>query len=196
MVCATKTVSTRRNVHKKLARRSRHEKCRLAWNYCKWYLNSTAANKRKWLMDNIWISTYNPKPWWRPPLCWCRWCWWWWWCPSMDPPANTDIKETINTTHYCEIQPISYTYMKQEFASNFKKYKQQSTQISGILLLLVSLSRTTRSIYFNSNKSPTRCKNFSFYYPDVYLQLNMFWAFSRPSSGAQWLQRQPLVLPS
>jgi hypothetical protein len=24
----------------------------------------------------------------------------------------------------------------------------------------------------------------------------MFWAFSRPSSGAQWLHWQPLVLPS
>jgi hypothetical protein len=36
---------------------------------------------------------------------------------------------------------------------------------------------------------------FSVYYPDFYLQLNMFWAFSRPSSGAQWLQWQPLVLP-
>ena len=33
------------------------------------------------------------------------------------------------------------------------------------------------------------------YYPDVYLQLNMFRAFSRPSSGAQQLQQQPLVLP-
>jgi hypothetical protein len=38
---------------------------------------------------------------------------------------------------------------------------------------------------FNSNKSPTRCNSFSVYYPDVYLQLNMFRAFSRPSSGAQ-----------
>jgi hypothetical protein len=27
--------------------------------------------------------------------------------------------------------------------------------------------------------------NFPVYYPDVYLQLNMFRAFSRPSSGAQ-----------
>ena len=34
------------------------------------------------------------------------------------------------------------------------------------------------------------------YYPDVCLQPNMFRAFSRPSSGAQWLQWQPLVLPS
>jgi len=53
-----------------------------------------------------------------------------------------------------------------------------------------------RSFTFNSNKSPTRWNNFSFYYPDVCLQLNMFRAFSRPSSGAQWLQWQPLVLPS
>jgi hypothetical protein len=37
---------------------------------------------------------------------------------------------------------------------------------------------------------------FSVYYLDIYLQLNMFWAFSRPSSGAQQLQWQPLVLPS
>jgi hypothetical protein len=37
----------------------------------------------------------------------------------------------------------------------------------------------------NSNKSPTRCNNFPVYYPDVYLQLNTFRVFSRPSSGAQ-----------
>jgi hypothetical protein len=53
-----------------------------------------------------------------------------------------------------------------------------------------------RSFTFNSNKSPTWCNNFSVYYPDVCLQLNMFRALSRPSSGAQWLQWQPLVLPS
>jgi len=47
----------------------------------------------------------------------------------------------------------------------------------------------------NSNKSPTRYNNFPVYYPDVYLQFNMFRTFSRPSSGAQWLQWQPLVLP-
>ena len=34
------------------------------------------------------------------------------------------------------------------------------------------------------------------YYPDVYLQLNMFRASSRPSSEDQQLQQQPLVLPS
>ena len=41
------------------------------------------------------------------------------------------------------------------------------------------------SFTFNSNKSSTRCKNFSVYYPDVCLQPNMFRAFSRLSSGAQ-----------
>jgi hypothetical protein len=53
-----------------------------------------------------------------------------------------------------------------------------------------------QNLLLNSNKSPTRFKNFSVYYPEVYLQLNIFWAFSRPSSWAQWLQWQPLVLPS
>jgi hypothetical protein len=53
-----------------------------------------------------------------------------------------------------------------------------------------------RRFTFNSNKSPTWCNNFSVYYPDVCLQLNMFRAFFRPSSGAQWLLWQPLVLPS
>jgi len=53
-----------------------------------------------------------------------------------------------------------------------------------------------RSFTFNSNKSPTWCNNFSVYYSDFCLQLNTFRAFSRPSSGAQWLQWQPLVLPS
>jgi hypothetical protein len=39
--------------------------------------------------------------------------------------------------------------------------------------------------YFNSNKSPTRYNSFPVYYPDSYLQLNMFRASSCPSSGAQ-----------
>ena len=53
-----------------------------------------------------------------------------------------------------------------------------------------------RSFTFNSNKSPTWCNSFSVYYPGVCLQLNIFRAFSRPSSGDQWPQWQPLVLPS
>ena len=39
-------------------------------------------------------------------------------------------------------------------------------------------------------------QQFSSLFSDVYLQLNMFRAFYRPSSGAQWLQWQPLVLTS
>ena len=60
----------------------------------------------------------------------------------------------------------------------------------------VALTFWHRSFTFNSNKSPTWCNIFSVYYPDVRLQLNKFRAFSRPSSVAQWLQWQPLVLPS
>jgi len=60
---------------------------------------------------------------------------------------------------------------------------------------IVRLTFWHRSFKFNSNKSPTWCNKFSVYYPDVCLQLNIFRAFSSPSSGAQLLQWQPLVLP-
>jgi hypothetical protein len=40
----------------------------------------------------------------------------------------------------------------------------------------------------------TRCNNFPSLLLDVYVRLNMFWASARPSSGAQELQYQPLVL--
>jgi hypothetical protein len=42
---------------------------------------------------------------------------------------------------------------------------------------------------------PTRCSNFASLLLDVYVQLNMSRASSRPLSGAQQLQYQPLVLP-
>jgi hypothetical protein len=45
-----------------------------------------------------------------------------------------------------------------------------------------------RNVGNSSNKLPTRCNKFPVYCPDVYLQLNLFRAFSRPSSGARWLQ--------
>jgi hypothetical protein len=53
-----------------------------------------------------------------------------------------------------------------------------------------------RSFTFHLNKSPTWYKNVSVYYPNICLQLSMFREFSRPSSEAQWLQWQPLALPS
>jgi hypothetical protein len=42
---------------------------------------------------------------------------------------------------------------------------------------------------------PTRYNNFSSLLLDIYVQLNMFRASSRTSSGAQQMQEQPLVLP-
>jgi hypothetical protein len=76
--------------------------------------------------------------------------------------------------------------------------------VSKLAVLLFSLAKRInysltfwhRSFTFNSNKSPTWCYSFPVYYLDVCLQLNMFRAFSRPLSGVQWLQLQPLVLPS
>ena len=48
-----------------------------------------------------------------------------------------------------------------------------------------------RASSYNSNKSPTRCNNFPDYCPDAHIQLNMFRAFSRPSSGAHDCSSSP-----
>jgi hypothetical protein len=77
-----------------------------------------------------------------------------------------------------------------------KSVKSSGPTLSFLTCTKLSLTFWHRSFTFNSNKSPTWCNNFSVYYPDVCLQLNMFREFSRPSSVAQWLQWQPLVLPS
>jgi hypothetical protein len=61
--------------------------------------------------------------------------------------------------------------------STFKQYSKALKQTNKEINKQTSM--------FNLNKSPTRCNNFPVYYPDVYLQLNMFRTFSRPSSGAQ-----------
>ena len=79
-----------------------------------------------------------------------------------------------------------------------QRYSMNSV-INSICVSSPLCSRLTfwhRSFTFNSYKSPTWCNSFSVYYPDVCLRLNMFRAFSRSSSGIQWLQWQPLVLSS
>jgi hypothetical protein len=54
-----------------------------------------------------------------------------------------------------------------------------------------------KSVYHHAIQinQPTRCNSFSSLLLDVYVQLNMFRVSSHPSSGAQQLQQQPLVLP-
>jgi len=47
-------------------------------------------------------------------------------------------------------------------------------------VLIGKLKTSLRRCNHFPNKSPTRCNNFPVYYRDVYLQLNMFRAFSRP----------------
>ena len=97
---------------------------------------------------------------------------------------------------YCH-QTITFTYVNVKgllcLCKHFLLWKQCFAKVHRSVLWLTFWHH---SFTFNSNKSPAWCNSFSVYYPDVCLQLNMFRAFSRPSSGAQWLQWQPLVLPS
>jgi hypothetical protein len=52
-----------------------------------------------------------------------------------------------------------------------------------------------RTIVVFQINQPTRCNNLSSLLLDVYVRLNMFRAPLCPSSGAQQLHKQPLVLP-
>ena len=106
------------------------------------------------------------------------------WCPS--PPVfstlKTDILIFLLSCLYSPLCTWDYTHTPAFNITAFVWYPLDWPN--------------GNSVWCSSNKSPTRCNNFPVYYPDVYLQLNMFRAFPRPSSGAQWLQWQPLVLPS
>jgi hypothetical protein len=63
--------------------------------------------------------------------------------------------------------------------------KQEGASLAHIIVYF--LSRTYNKIssinIIQINHHPD-AEIFQFFYPDVYLQLNMFWEFSRPSSGA------------
>ena len=67
------------------------------------------------------------------------------------------------------------------------------------MFLFFYLTFWHRSFTFNSNKSPTRCNNFSVYYPEVCLQFNMFRAFPthhqelNDCSGSLWFYLRIVV---
>jgi hypothetical protein len=64
---------------------------------------------------------------------------------------------------------------------------------------MTNLTFWHRSFTINSNKSPTWCNNFSVYYPDVCLQLNMFRRFPahhqelNDCSGSLWFYLRIVV---
>ena len=100
----------------------------------------------------------------------------------------------VYKTHRWIVQRVRKVAVHFLFANTFCRSACEMFLMYAVIAVFNSLTFWHRSFTFNSNKSPTRCNNFSVYYPDVCLQLNMFRAFSRPSSGAQWLQWQPMGL--
>jgi hypothetical protein len=86
------------------------------------------------------------------------------------------------------------------FLGNINKIKTLSrkyfyTKIEKIKEIIFKVCKSVHHHTIQINQ-PTKCNNFSSLLLDVYLQLNMFWASSRPSSRVQQLQQHPMVLPS
>jgi hypothetical protein len=103
---------------------------------------------------------------------------------------GTNIKEFVvaaETWHPGFLHPCCKTAINHEVRKTLLAVKFCENIYISVLVyeFVYCLSTVRERITFNSNKSPTICNNFPVYYPDVYLQLNMFQAFPRPSSGAQ-----------
>jgi hypothetical protein len=128
---------------------------------------------------------------------------------SLDVLTQTDANSRAHVNECGTVTCVTAASSTEEMTDvwpglNVRHYREQINEGTVVHLLHVPrldglaqmLTFWHRSFTFNSNKSPTWSDIFSVYYPEVCLQLNMFRAFSLPSSGAQWLQWQPLVLPS
>ena len=85
-------------------------------------------------------------------------------------------------------------YLTTEQQSKLFSYKVHTECVTGEGSELLKVCKSLHHYTIQINR-PTRCNNSSSLLLDVYVQLNMFRASSRPSSGAQQLQQQPLVLP-
>jgi len=93
-----------------------------------------------------------------------------------------------NMTHaHCMLEQILITFPVQQWL------QERALMLRLYVHCLSSLLRTAamETVWCISNKSPTRCNNFPVYDPDVYLQINVFRASSRPSSGAHDCSSSP-----
>jgi len=101
------------------------------------------------------------------------------------------------TLHYLTLHYITlHLYPNGTRSSTLKetccilKNVYQNTNVNTVFTNLNIKFKVCKSMHHHTIQitQPTRCNNFSSLLPDVYVQLNMFRASSRPSSGAQQLQ--------
>jgi hypothetical protein len=83
---------------------------------------------------------------------------------SKTPTCYKTHTNTLITT-----PPPTHTHITKQYKTTTVQIKTNTVQ-----------DLEVRASSNNSNKSPTRCNNFTVYYPDVYLQLNMFWGVFPP----------------
>ena len=111
------------------------------------------------------------------------------------------FKQIIRSNFFCKMPPVLVVWkchMRQTsvvpiYCAIPYIIKQGILLVDNITRYQLYLTETHQKVI--QINQPTRCINISSLLLDVYLHLNMFRASSRPSSGAQQLQKQPLVLP-
>jgi hypothetical protein len=100
----------------------------------------------------------------------------------MPPFFLTNTSHNPRNSPVCGGAQVNFKNERSKPQINFICFQRFSDSPVAVLLH-GRLNFWHRGFKFNSNKSPTWCNNFSVYYPDFCLQLNMFPAFSRTSSG-------------
>jgi hypothetical protein len=105
-------------------------------------------------------------------------------------------RSSLISTHSVAREDLRHIFSQQQTQRNTRIDSGYTSTSIQQFCTESGLSFWHRSFTLNSNKSPIWCNKFPVYDPDICLQLKKFRAFSRPSSGAQWLQWQPLLLPS
>jgi hypothetical protein len=83
------------------------------------------------------------------------------------------------------VKTVNRAVGKEKFVENimFRQHEANTMKRNLIVMMMVvvvmmMMEMTIKEIRYYLNKSPTRCNNFPVYYPDVYLHLSMFRAFS------------------
>jgi len=103
-------------------------------------------------------------------------------CVSCDPQNNQRL-----FTKYIKFQFTSWFFITPTVRLMFQREISPMIARKNEKKVAIKVCKSVHHHTIQTNQ-PTKCNNFSSLLLDVYVQLNMFRASSRPSSGAQQLQ--------
>jgi len=110
---------------------------------------------------------------------------------NIIPPSKPGFPKRSLFLRFPHQNPV-YTYLLPHTRymprpSNSRFYHPNNIEYRSLIRDIINKFKVCKSVHHHTIQinQPNRCNNFSSLLLDVYVQLNMFRAFSHPSSGAQ-----------